>query len=66
MNNKSLIFTSGEATSKNISVLVFKSEIKNDFSLKKSNFLFLVLLKNWNNLVYSNASAFRTETQLFP
>ena len=55
-----------------IPLLVFMSELKNDLSLKKSNFLFFFffffffLLKNCNNLVYSNASAFRTETQPFP
>ena len=48
-----------------IPLLVFMCEIKNDLSLKKSNFLFLFCLKNCNNLVYSNAPAFRTETQLF-
>ena len=61
-NNKSSIFTSGEVK---IPLLVFMSEIKNDFSLKKSIFLFLFCLKNCNNLVYSNASAFRTETQSY-
>ena len=44
MNNKSSIFTSGEATV-TIPLLVFMSEIKNDLSLKKSNFLFLFYLK---------------------
>ena len=44
MNNKSSIFTSGEATSE-IPLLVFMSEIKNDLSLKKSYFLFLFCLK---------------------
>ena len=42
------------------------NEIKNDLSLKKVKFSISFLLKNCNNLVYSNASAFRTETQLFP
>ena len=65
MNNKSSIFTSGEATSE-IPLLVFMSEIKNDLSLEKVKFSISFLLKNCNNLVYSNASAFMTETQLFP
>ena len=42
-----------------IPLLVFMSEIKNDLSIS-------FLLKIGNNLVYSNASAFRTVTQLFP
>ena len=49
-----------------MSLLVFMSEIKNDLSLKKVIFSISFWLKNCNNLVYSNASAFRTETQLFP
>ena len=43
MNTKSSIFTSGEATSE-IPLFVFMREIKNDLALKKSNFLFVVLL----------------------
>ena len=66
MNNESSIFTSGEATSENTAFGVHEGNKKNDLSLKKSDFLFLFLLKNCNNLVYSNASAFRKETQLFP
>ena len=53
---KSSIFTSGGATSENITfgvheprvkilLLVFMSEIKIDFTLKKSNFLFLLCFK---------------------
>ena len=49
-----------------IPLLVFMSEIKNDLSLKKSQIFYFFLLKNCNNLVYSNASAFMTVTQLFP
>ena len=45
MNTKSSIFTSGGATSEN-TTLVFKSEIKIDLTLKKSNFLFLLCFKN--------------------
>ena len=48
MNNKSSIFTSGFATRENTAkkaLLVFMGEIKNDLSLKKSNFLFLFCLK---------------------
>ena len=41
MNTKSSIFTSGRATSENIT-LVFMSAIKIDLTLKKSNFLFLL------------------------
>ena len=44
MNIKSNIFTSGGATSENIT-LVFMSEIKIDLTLKKSNFLFLSCFK---------------------
>ena len=33
---------------------------------EKDKFSISFLLKNCNNLVYSNASAFSTETQLFP
>ena len=44
MNTKSSIFTRGEATSENTAFL-FMSEIKNDLTLKKSNFLFLLCLK---------------------
>ena len=44
MNTKSSIFTSGGATSENIT-LVFMSEIKIDFTLKKSKFLFLLCFK---------------------
>ena len=44
MNTKSSIFTSGKATSE-IPLFVFMSEIKNDLTLKKSNFLFLLCLK---------------------
>ena len=42
MNTKSSIFTSGGATSENIT-LVFMSEIKIDLTPKKSNFLFFFL-----------------------
>ena len=68
MNNKSSIFTSSEATRVNISLLVFTSEIKSDLSLMndKVRFSISLLLENCNNLVYTNASAFRMETQLFP
>ena len=38
-----------------IPLLVFMSEIKNDLSLKKIKFSISFLLKNCNNLVYSNA-----------
>ena len=65
MNNKSSILTTGEATSEN-TTLVFMSEIKNGLSLKKVKVSISFLLKNCNNLVYSNVSAFRMETQLFP
>ena len=61
MNNKSSIFTSGEAT-----LLMFMSEIKNNLSLKKSNFLFLFLLKNCNNLVYSNRQPSGPRHNFFP
>ena len=44
MNNKSSILTSGEATSENTALGVM-SEIKNNLSLQKSNFLFLLCLK---------------------
>ena len=44
MNTKSSIFTSGRATSENIT-LVLMSEIKIDLTLKKSNFLFLLCFK---------------------
>ena len=42
MNTKSSIFTSGGVK---ILLLVFMSEIKNDLTLKKSNFLFLLCFK---------------------
>ena len=45
MNTKSSIFTSGGATSENITFGVM-SEIKIDLTLKKSNFLFLLCFKN--------------------
>ena len=45
MNTESSIFTSGGATSENITFLVFMSEIKIDLTLKKSNFLFLLCFK---------------------
>ena len=64
MNNKSSFSRVAKPRVK-IPLLVFMSKIKNDLSLKKSNILFLILLKNCNNLVYSIASAFKTETQLF-
>ena len=44
MNTKSSIFTSGGATRK-ILLFVFRSEIKIDLTLKKSNFLFLSCFK---------------------
>ena len=66
MNSKSSNFTSGEAKRVKIPLLVFMSEIKNDLLLKKVKFSISFLLKNCNNLVYSNASAYRTETQRLP
>ena len=46
MNTKSSLFTSGEATHENITFgVLFMSEIKVDFTLKKSNFLFLLCFK---------------------
>ena len=46
MKTKSSIFTSGKATYEKTTLnLVFMSEIKNDLSLKKSKFLFLLCLK---------------------
>ena len=45
MNTKNSIFTSGGATSENITY-VFMSEIKIDLAQKKSNFLFLFCFKN--------------------
>ena len=44
MNTKSSNFTSGGATSENIT-LVFMIKIKIDLTLKKSNFLFLLCFK---------------------
>ena len=49
-----------------IPLLVFMSEIKKQSFTEKVKFSISFLLKNCNNLVYSNASALRTETQLFP
>ena len=65
MNNKSSIFTSGEATSENTAFCVHEWNKKRPFT-KKVKFFISFLLKNCNNLIYSNTSAFRTETQLFP
>ena len=52
-----------------ISLLVFMSEIKKRSFTEKVKFSISFLLKNCNNLVYNlvypNASAFRTEAQLF-
>ena len=47
MNTKSSIFTSGGAnpTCVKILLLVFMDEIKNDLTMKKSNFLFLLCFK---------------------
>ena len=44
MNTKSSIFTNGEATSEN-TTLVFMSEIKIDVPLKKSKSLFLLYFR---------------------
>ena len=44
MNFKSSIFTSGEATSEN-TTLVLLSEVQIDLALEKSNFLFLLCFK---------------------
>ena len=64
MNNKSSIFTSGEAMSENTS---WYSRVKSKRSFtENSQIFYFFLLKNCNNFVYSKASAFRTETQLFP
>ena len=63
MNTNSSIFTSGKAMSENITFGV--REIKNDLTLKKSHFLFLLRFKIGIISVYSNVSAFRTETKLF-
>ena len=49
-----------------IPLLVFMSEIKKRSFTEKVKFPISFLLKNSSNLVYSNASAFRTETQHFP
>ena len=65
MNNKSSIFTSGEATSENTAFGVQERNKKRSFT-EKVKFSISFLLKNCNNLVYSKASAFRTEAQLFP
>ena len=65
MNNERSIFTSGEATSENTAFGVHESNKKQSFT-EKVKFSISFLLKNCNNLVYSNASALRTETQLFP
>ena len=65
MNNKSSIFTSGEATSENSAFDVHERNKKRSF-IEKVKFSVSFLLKNCNNLVYSNATAFRTETQLLP
>ena len=45
---------------------MFMSEIKNDLSLKRSNFSISFLLKNCNSLVYSNASASGRQQNFFP
>ena len=63
MNTNSSIFTSGKAMRENITFGV--REIKNNFTLKKSHFLFLLCFEIGIISVYSNVSAFRTETQLF-
>ena len=49
-----------------IPFLVFMSEIKKRSFTEKVKFSISFLLKNCNNLVYSSASAFRTETQNLP
>ena len=45
MNTKSSIFTSGGATSENITFSVHELKNKIDPTLKKSNFLFLLCFK---------------------
>ena len=65
MNNKSSIFTSGEAMSENTAFGVHECNKKRSYT-ENVKFFISFLLKNNNNLVYSNASAFRTDTQLFP
>ena len=47
-------------------ILVFLSEIKDGLALKKVKFSVSFMLKNGNYVVYTNASAIRTETQHFP
>ena len=64
MSNKSSIFTSGEATSENTAFSVHEKHKKRSFT-EKVKFSISFLLENCNNLVYSNASAVRTETQPF-
>ena len=66
MNTKSGIFTSGEATSENIAFGVRRKSNKKRFYTEIVKFSISFMFKNYNISVYSNAFAFRTETQLFP
>ena len=75
MNNKSVflrvakprvIFSRVAKPRVKIPIFVFMSGIKNDVLLEKVKFSISFLLKNCNNLVYSNVSAFRMKIQLFP
>ena len=66
MNTKSSIFMSGEAMRENTAFGVHEWNKKGSYTEKvKFSTGISFMLKNCNNLVYSNGSALRTETQPF-